>query len=237
MTAVNAETGEEIWRVDHPERSQYSSPIVWENSKRSELIVGGMVYRAYDPATGELIWRLDMEKGRSSATPLAIGDRLFVGTEFRNRGGHDDGGGYLFAVKPGGEGDISPRVGAGRGEFVAWKLRRSGLQMASPVLCQGHLYLLERRSGIVHCVDAASGEVAYRKRIPAARSFWASPWTDGEAVYCVDTGGTTHVLAGGPPFRVLETNDIDEQTWSTPAVAGGAVFLRTVSRLYCIRSR
>ena len=46
--------------------------------------------------------------------------------------------------------------------------------------------------------------------------------------------GTTYVLAGGPDFRVLATNEIDEQTWSTPAVANGALFFRTALRLFCI---
>ncbi len=93
-----------------------------------------MYYRSYDPETGALLWQLDMEKGRSSATPLAIGDRLYVGTEFRNRGGADDGGGYLFCIKPGGSGDISPSGDSSKSEYVVWKIARSGIEMASPVL-------------------------------------------------------------------------------------------------------
>ena len=122
--------------------------------------------RSYDPATGKLLWKLDRATGRSSATPLAVGDRLYVGTEFRNRGGPDDGGGFLFAVKPGGAGDITPPDGAGSTEFIAWSTAESGIQMASPVLCQGHIYLLERRLNIVHCIDAETGEKVYRNRIP-----------------------------------------------------------------------
>ena len=107
LVALDAASGDELWKVARDERSQYSSPIIWQNSLRNELIVGGMVYRSYDPNTGEVLWQLDMEKGRSSATPLASGDRLYVGTEFRNRGGADDGGGFLFSIKPGGTGDLS----------------------------------------------------------------------------------------------------------------------------------
>lgn len=119
MIALNTKTGEEGWRVERDEASQYSSPIVWKNSQRNELIAGGMFYRSYAPETGRLLWQLDMEKGRSSATPLAVGDRLYVGTELRSRGGEDDGGGFLFAVKPGGQGDISPPENATLSEFIA----------------------------------------------------------------------------------------------------------------------
>jgi hypothetical protein len=94
--------------------------------------------------------------------------------------------------------------------------------------------LLERRSGILHCVHAETGTTAYRTRVPGARAFWASPWTSDNKVYCLADGGTTLVLKGGPDFQVLGKNVIDEQAWSTPAVASGALFLRTIDHLYCI---
>ncbi len=117
---------------------------------------------------------------------------------------------------------------------VDWKIARSGIQIASPVLCAGHLYLLERRSGTLHCVNAETGETAYRQRIPGARAFWASPWTWDGKVFCLDDGGTTHILAGGPDFRVLGKNVIDEQCWSSPAIVNETLFLRTAEHLYCI---
>jgi outer membrane protein assembly factor BamB len=234
VVALDANSGEEVWRVDRSEPSQYSSPIVWKNSLRNELILGGQFYRSYDPATGTLLWQLDMAKGRSSATPLAVGDQLFVGTELRNRGGTDDGGGFLFSVKPGGAGNITPPASASVGKYIQWKVPRSGIQMASPVYCDGYLYLLERRNGIVHCVDAQTGATAYRSRLPGARAFWASPWTDGEKIYCLDDSGSTFVLAAGPELKVLAKNDIPEQSWATPSVANGNLFLRTVDHLYCI---
>ncbi len=234
IVALDAATGEEVWRVDHAESSQYSTPIIWRNRLRNELIAGGTVCRSFDPQTGELLWQLDMEKGRSSATPLAVGDRLYVGTEFRNRGGADDGGGYLFAVTPGGSGEITPPDDGASGEFVAWKLERSGIEMASPVMCAGHLYLFERRSGTLHCIDSETGQVAYRTRLPGGRAFWASPWAVGDNVFGVDTGGTTYVIAAGPEFSLIGRNVIDEQTWSTPAIANGALYLRTIDHLYCI---
>lgn len=236
LVAIDKLTGDELWRTERNEPSQYSSPIIWRNSLRSEVIVGGQFYRSYDPASGELLWQLDMEKGRSSATPVAIGDRLYVGTELRNRGGNDDGGGFLFAVKPGGTGDISPAQGERSGEFVAWKIAGSNIQMASPVLCEGHLYLLERRAGIVNCVNAETGEISYRTRVSGASAFWSSPWTSDGKVYCLDDSGTTFVIAGGSQFRELGSNELGEQAWASPAVADGKLYLRTVDHLYCIGS-
>ncbi len=234
LVSLDAKTGEEVWRVNRDEKSQYSTPMVWRNNLRNELIVGGLFYRSYDLETGELLWQLDMAKGRSSSTPVAIGDRLFVGTELRNRGGDDDGGGFLFAVKPGGSGDITPPVDATSSKFIEWKIDHSNIQMASPAVCDGRLYFLERQSGQVHCINAKTGELEYRERIRGARAFWASPFTSGGRIYCLDASGTTHVIGSGPQYELLASNEIDEQAWSSPSVSDGKLYLRTIDHLFCI---
>ena len=234
LVALETNSGDEIWRVNRDESSQYSSPFVWKNSLRNELIVGGMVYRSYDPTTGELLWKLDMNKGRSSATPVAIGDRLYIGNEFRNRGGEDDGGGRLYAIKPGGSGDITPPDDGMSGEFVQWRMDDSGIQMASPTHCGGNLYFFERRRGIVRCVDIETGRLEYESRVRGAGAFWASPWTDGKHLYAMDSNGNTHVIAAGDELKVVAVNELEQQAWGTPALADGRIYLRTVDHLYCI---
>jgi outer membrane protein assembly factor BamB len=234
LVALDAKSGEQVWRVPRDEATQYSSPIIWENSKRAELVAGGMIYRSYDPETGSLLWQLDMAKGRSSATPVADGDRLYIGTEFRNRGGPDDGGGFLFAVKAGATADITPAPGAATSDGVAWRCADSGIQMASPVVCEGYIYLFERRMNAVNCVDAKTGEHLFRERISGARAFWSSPWAFDGHVYALDETGTVYVIEPGRELKVLRTNRIDELTWSTPAAANGCLFLRGADHLYCI---
>ncbi|MGB7325928.1 MAG: PQQ-binding-like beta-propeller repeat protein [Rubripirellula sp.] len=234
LIALDAETGDEVWRVARDEKSQYSSPMIWQNSLRSELIVGGMVYRSYDPATGKLLWKLDMAKGRSSATPVADGDRLFVGNELRNRGGDDDGGGRLFCVKPGGSSDITPPEDAPESEFVEWWIEKADMQMASPTICKGKIYLFERSTGNMHCVNMETGETVYRQRVRSAKAFWASPWNDGRQVFALDSNGTTHVLSSADDYELLSANDLDQQSWSTPALADGRIYMRTSAHLYCI---
>ncbi len=237
LVALDCKTGEEVWRVQRDESSQYSSPMVWRNSLRNELIVGGMFYRSYDLDTGKLLWQLDMAKGRSSATPVAHGDRLFVGNELRNRGGDDDGGGRLFCVKPGGAGDITPPDDATQSEFVDWWIEKADMQMASPTICQGKMYLFERQTGNMHCLDIANGDTVYRQRVRGAKAFWASPWTDGIRVYALDSDGVTHVISSGDKYELLAANDLNRQSWGTPAMANGRIYLRTVDQLYCIEDR
>ena len=230
LVALDAETGDELWRDDRDEPSHYSSPIIWKNSGRVEVVTSGQSARSYDLKTGKLLWQLDLTGGRSSATPLAAGDRLFIGSEARNRGGDDNGGGSLFAVNAGGNGTLD----ADTSDSVEWSLSRSGIQMASPVLCEGHLYLFERRRGVLHCVNAETGEMVYEKRVAGARAFWSSPWIFQDKVFCLDDNGTTHVFQGGSEYKVLQTNKLNEQVWSTPAIANGMLFVRTTDSLFCV---
>ena len=75
------------------------------------------------------------------------------------------------------------------------------------------------------------------RRIPNAKSFWASPWAGDGKIFCLDDGGTTHVLQAGPAFKVLGKNALNEMFWASPAAAAGAVFLRSVDHLFCITEK
>lgn len=236
VAALKTSDGSEAWRVSRPdEGSNWGSPVIWKNSVRAELIVGGKKVRSYDPATGKVIWELDMNGGRSSASPSGDMDRLIVGTEERRaRGGRQASGGRLCSVKPGATGDITPKEGETTSPGLHWLLAKGGPSMASPLLYKDYLYILER-SNILNCYNAKTGEPVYRKtRVEGARSFWASPWAHDGHVYCLDDSGTTHVIEPGKDYKVLSANKLDDQFWATAAVADGTLILRGVEGIYCI---
>jgi hypothetical protein len=98
------------------------------------------------------------------------------------------------------------------------------------------VYILEQNGGLVSCYDARTGKPAYqRERLPGAQPFWASPWAYDGKVFCLDDGGTTHVLRARPEFKVLGKNALSDQFWATPAVAGGVLVLRGFDNVYCIK--
>ena len=230
LVALDTESGDEIWRVARDEGSNWSSPIIWKNTKRTELVASGQKVRSYDPTTGELLWELGIGGGRCSASPAADHQRLYVGSEER-----EDGGGLLFAVKAGASGDITPREGETTSGGVAWSLEKAGPPMASPLVYRGLVYVLKRRTGIVTTYDAKTGEEVYKERLEGAPGFWASPWVSDGTVFCLDDTGTTHALRAGPQFEVLARNVLDEQTWASPAVTPRGLVLRGVDHLYCVR--
>ncbi len=53
-------------------------------------------------------------------------------------------------------------------------------------------------------------------------------------LYCLDEGGDVWVLAADREYRELGHMALGEPTRATPAVAGGRLYLRTESRLFCL---
>ena len=119
----------------------------------------------------------------------------------------------------------------------AWSLPQAGPAMASPLLYDGYLYILEQRGGQLSCYDAKTGDRIYHERLSGASGFTSSPWAYEGKVFCLADDGDTFVVQDGPEFKLLGTNKLGEMCWSSPAVAGGALFLRTVEHLYCIKTK
>ncbi len=260
LVALDARTGKDLWRVDRAERTSWSTPLVWKNKVRTEVVcLGAGRVRSYDPATGKQLWELGGTNGYCQASPVADEEMLYVGSA----GGPAFGGGFgggpggrgrpggpgggrgvfgggnrpLFAVKAGASGDITLKDGDKSNEGVAWHLPQGGPAMASPLLYQGHLYVLEQRGGLLNCYDAKTGKRLYRERLTGARGFTSSPWAYEGKVFCLDDDGQTFVVQAGAEFKLLGTNEVKEMCWSSPAVAGGALYLRTVDHLFCIRRK
>jgi outer membrane protein assembly factor BamB len=231
LVALDKETGEEKWRVQRDEKSNWSTPLIWKNKMRTELVTGGKTARSYDPATGDLLWELNVGGGRDIASPAADDELIYIGNEKRR-----DGGGFLFAVKAGAKGNITPDEGATSSPGVAWSLSGSGMEMASPLLYEGLLYILGRNKGVISCYEAATGEPVYQSvSLPDAGPFWASPWAVDGRIYCMDERGMTHIVKAGDEFEVLSRNTLDDKFWASQAIANNAYFFRGVEYLYCIR--
>lgn len=231
LVALNTSDGSEAWRVERPDEvSNWSTPVVWENSKRTELVVGGSTVRSHDPATGKELWSMEIG-GRSSATATPLGDVLYVGSEDRSARGGTPGG--LFAVKAGASGSIDVTQ---PGPALVWANLRGAIGIASPLVYGGYIYAPERRGGVVRVHDAATGEQVNRKRLPGGGVFWASPLAVDGRVLIMDESGKTFVIEPGADMNVIGTNELEGRFWSTPAVTDGTLLIRSEKRLYCVRA-
>jgi outer membrane protein assembly factor BamB len=168
--------------------------------------------------------------GRSATTPVGDDELLFVDSYDRLTGRS----GILAAIRPGATGDISLKAKETTNSHVAWSVRLGGTRIASPLLCANCLYVLENGSGIVHCLNAQTGEEFYRERLPGAAAFTASPLANDGKIYCLDQNAMTTILEAGPELKVVAASSLDEMCWASPAVVGNRLLIRTVDHLYCI---
>ncbi len=231
LAALDSKTGTEKWRVDRDEKSNWGTPVIWKNSIRTELVLQGLKTRSYNPENGQLLWEIDMGGGRNITSPTVDADMIFVGNEKRS-----NGGGTLFGIKAGASGDISLKEGESSNNWVVWSIPESGIAMASPLVYEGLLYMVDRNRGQILCIEAASGNVVYPgTKITGAKAFWASPWAFDGKIYCLEEKGTTHVIQAGREFKELGKNKLDDIFWSSTAIAKGSYIFRGEKGIYCVR--
>ena len=231
LVALDKRSGNELWRKGRDERSNWSTPYLWKNRLRTELVTtGGKKMRGYDPQTGEVLWEMNAT-GRSSATAVGNDELLYVDSVEWFQGSPV----RLVAVRAGGAGDISLKEGEKEGPYVAWSITYNTYHNTSPLLVDNCLYMLDQHTGIIRCFDARTGKLHYQQRIPEAAGHTASPWTAGGKIYCLDEVGLTSVLASGPKFKLLASNRLDESLfWASAAFTGDRLLLRSMEHLYCI---
>jgi outer membrane protein assembly factor BamB len=232
LVALDKKTGKDAWRVSREEQTNWSTPYIWKNKIRTELVTaGGAQTRSYDPQSGKLLWSIT-GSGRTATTPVGDADLLYVDS-YQRDSGHT---GVFAAIRPGASGDISLGFSETNNEFVAWSIILKGCRLSSPAICRDCIYILDQFLGIIHCHDAKTGQEHYRKRMPgSAAGFMASALVSGDKVYCMDQRGRTHVVQAGPELKILALNKLSEEmTWSSPAVIGDRILIRTTGHLFAI---
>ncbi|HKB00571.1 MAG TPA: PQQ-binding-like beta-propeller repeat protein [Gemmataceae bacterium] len=226
IAAYSLEDGSRVWATPRDEIPSWSTPTVWKNSKRTEIVTNAAQYaRGYDPATGKELWRLAKKSEVTIPTPVPDGDRVFVVSGNRPIQ-------PIFALKPGASGDISLKEGQTKNEFVAWGTMRGGPYMPTPIVYGPHLYVCSN-AGVVTCYEAATGMQVYRERI-GGLSYTASPVAADGRVYFVSEQGEVRVVRAGATFELLAVNDMGDVCMACPAISRGALFVRTQHALVAL---
>jgi outer membrane protein assembly factor BamB len=234
LLALDAQTGAEVWRVARDEKSNWSTPFIWKNAQRTEIVTPGSgQVRSYD-LSGKLLWSLTGMSRITIATPYESDGLLYVTSGFTM-----DPQRPAYAILPGASGDISLSEDQSSNEWIVWQQPQAAPYNPSTLVYDGQFYVLQDR-GTLAAYDAKEGTEIYgAKRIPKGGAFTASPWAYNGMLFCINEDGVTSVIKAGPTFEVLRTNALepDEMCLATPAIAGNKLLIRTATRLYCIASK
>ncbi len=229
VVALDKYTGETRWKKDREIdygtddgdlMKAFCTPIVIEAGGRLQLISpAAKATIAYDPRTGEEIWRVRYDQHSATARPVFGHDLVFLNTGFSKA--------ELLAVRPEGQGDVTDT-------HVVWSSKRSIGSKPSHLLVEDLLYVVHD-SGVLSCFEAKSGQTVWTHRLGG--NFSASPVFAGGLMYfCSEEGETTVVRPGGQ-YDQVAVNQLDDGFMASPAVLEKSLILRTRSHLYRIEDR
>ena len=219
MVALDSKQGNEVWRVKRSGNAKrkfsFSTPLVLRMGADTQVLLPGSdMIGAYDPDTGLEIWKATYNGYSVIPRPVVGHGMVYFSSGFDRA--------TTIALKLGGKGDVTK-------SHAGWVLTKGAPHTPSMLLVDDELYMVSD-GGIGSCVEAKTGKVIWSERIGGGHS--ASPiYADGK-LYFTNEAGVVTVLAAGRKFSVLSKNDLGERTLASPAVADGALFIRTAGHLW-----
>ena len=222
LLAMNKLTGETIWKAARDEPTCWATPLVVDHNGGKQVVMNGQNNaRAYDFESGKELWRCGGQTQRPVASPVHRDGVVFVGSGFRGQ--------FLGAFRLGGSGDIEGS------QHVVWTVNRDTPDIASLTLSETRLYYTKAKTGVLTCVDAATGERHFGpERTPGIKTLYASPIAAGGHVYLTGRNGRTVVVKDSTDFELVSSNDLGEGVDATPAPVDDELFIRGANHLFCI---
>jgi outer membrane protein assembly factor BamB len=207
---IDTKTGEERWRIARPAAANWSSPASVTTKEGSFAILqDDNKLVAVRAKTGEEVWNFKL--GCSGVTSSVVADgKLFVPAN----------GVTAFDI------ETNPTA-----PQLLWESNKLSTNGASAVAHQGKVYAVNR-AGVLTCADAKTGDVQYQLRLKGP--VWATPVIAGDHLYLMTFEGQAHIVKLGEKGEVVGTADFGEKIQGTPAVANGAMFVRSDKHLWKI---
>jgi outer membrane protein assembly factor BamB len=223
IAAYHLKNGKQAWKTERDEVPTWGTPTVYRGKDRDELITNGTTIRAYAPKTGKVLWTLGPNSEVTVATPVIANGLIYVTA------------GYppvrpIYAIKPGGSGDLSLPEEAYSSEAIAWSHDKGGTYMPTPIAYGDHFYTCAN-DGRLTAYDAKTGERVYRQRVKAG-THTASPIAADGKLYFTTEEGAVVVARAGAKYEELARNEMDEICMSTPAISDGVLIVRTLKHVY-----
>ena len=216
VLSVDAEDGTVRWKGQRGKsRVGHVTPILVDNNSQV-ISAGGDRVQGFDLDTGNRIWSIYSQGEGVTPSPVVGNGLLYTSSGFEAP--------TLRAIRLGGKGDVTST-------HIAWEQKSGVAALSSLLYIEPHLYSISR-DNILHCLEAASGEIVWRQRLDGTYS--ASPvYADGR-IYLLSAEGETLVLRPGAKYEEIATNDLGETCYASMAVSQGNFFIRSAQHLYCI---
>ncbi len=215
IMAFNGATGRPVWEKARPVGGSWTSPIVAKVGPGVQLITAGNPWViAYDPNTGDELWRANVGGGDMAPSPICVDGKVIVIEPYSK----------VVALRTDGRGDVTT-------SGIVWKSDKGGPDIASPVSDGKYVYLLDT-DGTLTVLSLADGSSVYQKALDLG--FRASPTLVGDSLVLLSEKGMLLWLATGPAFKDLARGVLGEECRASPAFAAGRLFIRSKQNLICL---
>ena len=157
ILALDKKTGEQIWRTERKEATNWATPYIWENEVRTEIVTSGTNrVRSYD-LDGKLLWEFSGMSSIAIPTPFSKFGLLYIASGYVG-----DQLRPVYAIRAGATGDISLKQGEQMSRHIAWHQSASGtLQSFASDLRRSLLYAL--RPWVSDCPRCKDGQGGVRQ--------------------------------------------------------------------------
>jgi outer membrane protein assembly factor BamB len=220
VTSLNTSDGKVRWRTKRPPmraehvemHKAYTTPIAIEVAGKPQIVTPTAQWLcAYDPESGEELWRCEHGDGFSTSPSPVYWQGLIVFSTGYMRP-------ELVAVRPDGRGDITKT-------HIAWRSKRGAPNKPSPIGVGKYLYAISD-TGILTQWNA-NGEELWQERLGG--NFSASPIACGDRIFLMSHESTVTILQAGENYQQLARNELtgEGRIMASPAVANGNLFIRT----------
>jgi len=202
--------------------SAFSSPILHKLGGVSQLLVQTRnALAGVAPGTGDVLWQQPIRafRGMNILTPVASGNTIFTSSY----------GGYSLLYDCEYKDDVFTLS-------EMWRDKKSQGYMSTPLVIDGHIYLL-RRDRRFCCIDPDAREILW-----VSKSKFGQYWSlaaNGTRILALDQKGELLLIDANPEtFKLLDRRKIAKQeTWAHVAVAGDQVFVRELKAIAAYRWR
>ncbi|CAA9436741.1 MAG: hypothetical protein AVDCRST_MAG64-3843, partial [uncultured Phycisphaerae bacterium] len=224
VVAFDRKTGQVRWQATDHEAS-YASPVAATvRGKRRVFALTGTGLAVLDPAGGAVVaqfpWRPPVRTSVSAATPLVIGDAVFLSASY-------GAGAVLLNIA--GDGRLEP----------AWSGDESlSNHYSTSVHHAGHLYGFHGRQeqgASLRCVELATGKVRWDEEGFGAGSLLVA----GDRLLTLTEKGQLVVAPATPDgFKpAAKAQVLPFESRAHPALAGGRLYARGPKKLVCVDLR
>ncbi len=211
-TGIDLKTGEDLWRIDRPKSSNWSSPLPIDRADGTVEVVMqcGTDVVAVDPRTGQSRWKLD--EGRATVpSPTLSGDYLML---------------------PGDDLLVMKINDSGSAPDEAWRSGSFSPRNASVVASKDRLYALKGSVLVAGMIE--TGDRLWQERLSGLSGGYATPAVAGNRIYVFDQSGNGAIIEdSGDDAEIIAEVSLEESVLASPALADGKLIVRGVDHLFC----